>query len=394
VSIADDLAGRAVEVEVMAMTGSPVAALRAASRSLDRRVAATPAGRDRTVDLMRAVSIAVVVIWHWAGSVTHRRDGEIVMPNPIDQVPLLWLATWVGQVMPVFFLVGGFANLAAWERTGGSARAFLRLRLARLLRPTAVFLGVWAVLEVVLLAVVPGYPGVVSYGRAVAAPLWFLAAYLWVVLLIPVTAVAHRRAAVPTVALLGTAVVAADLARFGAGLEVFGLVNTALVWVFVHQLGYLWRDGMLDSPDRRWTLAAAGVIGLVVVAALPIYPRSMVATVGGRLSHMYPTTVGIAMLAVFQLGVIVLLRPALSSWLHRRRVWKIVVAANTVIMTVFLWHMTALVAALTLFETVRLPIYPEPTAAWWAQRPLWLLVPAVLLAALVALFARAETHHR
>jgi hypothetical protein len=84
----------------MAMAGSPVAALRAVSRSLDRRVAATPAGRDRTVDLMRAVSIAVVVLWHWTGSVTHRRDGEIVMPNPIDQVPLLWLATWVGQVMP------------------------------------------------------------------------------------------------------------------------------------------------------------------------------------------------------------------------------------------------------------------------------------------------------
>ena len=106
----------------MAVAGSPVAALRAVSRSLDRRVAATPAGRDRTVDLMRAVSIAVVVLWHWAGSVTHHRDGEIVMPNPIDQVPLLWLATWVGQVMPVFFLVGGFANLAAWVREVGSPR--------------------------------------------------------------------------------------------------------------------------------------------------------------------------------------------------------------------------------------------------------------------------------
>jgi hypothetical protein len=109
---------------------------------------------------------------------------------------------------------------------------------------------------------------------------------------------------------------------------------------------------------------------------------------------MYPTTAGIATLAVFQLGVIVLLRPALSSWLLRRRVWKAVVAANAVIMTVFLWHMTALLAALILFDTAGLPIYPEPTAAWWAQRPLWLLVPGVLLAALVALFGRAETHHR
>jgi hypothetical protein len=142
---------------------------------------------------MRAVSIAVVVLWHWAGSLTHRRDGEIVMPNPIDQVPLLWLATWVGQVMPAFFLVGGFANLAAWDRAAGSAGAFLRPRLTRLLRPTAVFLGVSAVLEMVLLLAVPGYPGALSYDRVVATPLWFLAAYLWVVLLAPVTAAAHRR---------------------------------------------------------------------------------------------------------------------------------------------------------------------------------------------------------
>ena len=47
-----------------------------------------------------------------------------------------------------------------------------------------------------------------------------------------------------------------------------------------------------------------------------------------------------------------------------------------------------------MFEAAGFPIYPEPTSAWWAQRPLWLLVPGVLLAALVALFARAETHHR
>jgi hypothetical protein len=109
---------------------------------------------------------------------------------------------------------------------------------------------------------------------------------------------------------------------------------------------------------------------------------------------MYPTTAGIATLAVFQLGVIVLLRSALTSSLQRRRVWKTVVAANTVIMTVFLWHMTALLAALTFFETAGIRIYAEPTAAWWVQRPLWLLVPGILLAALVAVFARAETHHR
>lgn len=376
------------------MAGWPVATVRAASHALDLRVAATPASRDRTVDLMRALSITVVVLWHWTGSVTHRRDGVIVMPNPIDQVPLLWLATWLGQVMPVFFLVGGFANLAAWDRAEGSTRAFLRLRLTRLLRPTGLFLGTWAVLDVLLLLAVPDYAGVLSYGLVVAVPLWFLAAYVGVVLMTPLTAGAHRRAALPTVVLLGTGVVAVDTMRFGAGLESFGLVNTALVWIFVHQLGYLWRDGMLDAPGRRWASAAIGATGLIVVTTLPAYPRSMVATVGDELSHMYPTTAGIATLALFQLGVILLLSPVLVSALQRTRLWKVVVATNTVIMTVFLWHMTALLAALTLFEAAGLPIYPEPTVAWWAQRPLWLLIPGVLLAALVALFARAETHRR
>jgi hypothetical protein len=35
------------------------------------------------------------------------------------------LATWVLQIMPVFFLVGGYANLAGWQRaqaTGGQFR--------------------------------------------------------------------------------------------------------------------------------------------------------------------------------------------------------------------------------------------------------------------------------
>jgi surface polysaccharide O-acyltransferase-like enzyme len=331
----------------------------------------------------------VVVVWHWALAVTHRRSGEFVMANPIADVPMAWLATWLLQVMPVFFLIGGFVDLASWDRAEG-ARSFLRRRLTRLLRPTAGFLAVWAVAEAALTAAVPGYPGVLSYGLILVTPLWFLAAYLWVVLLVPLTAAAHRRAPVPVVALLGAAVVAVDLARFGAGLDILGALNSVLVWVFVHQLGYLWRDGMLDPLHRRGALAAAGLAGLVVVAALEVYPRSMVATVGDELSHMFPTTAGIAALAVFQLGVVLLLRPALDSWVHRPRVWKAVVAVNAVAMTVYLWHMSALLIALAVFSSIGLPLHSEPTAMWWVQRPLWLLAPGVALIGLVALFARAE----
>lgn len=51
-----------LDVEVMVMAGWPVATVRAASHALDLRVAATPTSRDRTVDLMRALSITVVVL--------------------------------------------------------------------------------------------------------------------------------------------------------------------------------------------------------------------------------------------------------------------------------------------------------------------------------------------
>ncbi|WP_433293674.1 acyltransferase family protein [Pseudonocardia sp. CA-142604] len=362
----------------------------AVSRALDRLVAATPAARDRTVDLLRAFSIAVVVVWHWALAITHEQDGRYVMSNPIDTVPLAWLATWLLQVMPLFFLVGGFADLAAWDRAERRPWVFLRRRLIRLLRPAAVFVAVWTVAEAILQSAVPSYPGIGAYAQIVITPLWFLAAYLWVVLLVPLTAAAHRRAAFPAVALLGAAVVAVDAARFGAGLAALGAVNTALVWVFVHQLGYLWRDGMLAPVHRRCALAAAGLGGLVVVATIDVYPRSMVAIVGDERSHMYPTTAGIAALAVFQLGVVLLLHPILARWTRRRLVWKGVVAVNAVAVTVFLWHPTALLLTLGAVQAAGLPIHSAPTAEWWAQRPLWLLGPVLVLAGLVALFARAE----
>ena len=50
---------------------------------------------------------------------------------------------------------------------------------------------------------------------------------------------------------------------------------------------------------------------------LGVYPRSMV-SLAGEDSNILPTTPCIAALAVFQLGVALLLRPAAQRWLARR----------------------------------------------------------------------------
>jgi uncharacterized membrane protein len=375
----------------------PRQALGAASRRLDALVAATPPDRDRYVDLLRVIAIGVVIAWHWSLSVLYWSDGQWVMPNPIHHVPGGWLATWLLQVVPVFFMVGGYANAAAWwaaRRDGRGWPGYTRARLQRLLVPIGVFLAVWSGFELLAHLAVPGYRGVLSYARIAFTPLWFIVAYLWVVLLTPLTVTAHARARWWTVGALAGAVGLVDLARFGAGLTALGWLNTALVWVLIHQLGYFCRDGWgrdrMPGRGGAAALVAAGALALAALTTLAAYPRSMVATVGQERSNILPTTATIAAVAVLQLGVIMLVRAPVTRWLRRPRVWKPVVAGNAVILTLFLWHMTALLVALAAVRAVGVTTRAEPTAGWWLERPLWLVGPALVLAALVAVFGRFE----
>jgi hypothetical protein len=72
----------------------------------------------------------------------------------------------------------------------------------------------------------------------------------------------------------------------------------------------------------------------------------------------------------------------------------VIIAVNSVILTVFLWHMTALLVALLALERAGLKLGSEPTAGWWLQRPLWLVAPGSVLAVLLAVFVRFELPRR
>jgi len=375
---------------------------------VDALVDATPASRDRVVDFLRVFSIGVVVLWHWTFSITHWRGGSLRMPNPIGDVPGLWAATWLLQVMPLFFLVGGYANLAAWDavrRSGGSAvesaRRFWAKRFGRLLRPVGVYVACWTIVDLAVQA--GGGRSVLDWGLIVFVPLWFLGVYVGVVTLVPVTARLHAARPGLTLAVLAAGIGLADGLRLGAGVGGVGLAGSALVWVFCHQLGYVWRDwSVVGSPVQRVAQRLGGarvvwVTGLGALAALTTfgpYSRSMVAVRGEGVSNMSPTTACIAALAVFQLGVALALAPRLRTWLQRRSVWRVVVTANAVTMTVFCWHMTALVGFLFLYEAVGFSLGDQATAGWWMSRPVWIVGPGVLLAGLMAVFARVELPSR
>jgi fucose 4-O-acetylase-like acetyltransferase len=359
-----------------------------------RVAAATPADRDRFADLLRVASIVVVVAGHWLMAVVGWRGGRVEGGNAIALVPGLWLATWLLQVMPLFFFVGGLANLVSARRGGGWA-GFVAGRAARLLPPTVAFLAVWTAAAAALGAA--GVPEAVlrPATRLVVQPLWFLGLYLLVVALAPAMLRLHRRFGPAVAVWLALAAATADLASRVAGLpglDHLGDLNFLLVWLFAHQLGFLYADGTLGGWPRRahLAMAAGGLAALTALTASGAWPRSMVGLPGDPVSNMNPPSLCIVALTVWLVGLAMLVRDPVTRWLHRPRPWTMVVTAGSFLMTLFLWHLTALVLAVLVLHPLGVTQPPPGTPAWWALRPLWLLVPAAILVPLVALFARFE----
>src|SRR5512132_1061006 len=111
--------------------------------------AATPETRNRYADLLRVASIFVVVIGHWLMAVLEYEDGSFVGKNLLEIATWTHILTWIFQVMPIFFIVGGFTNAGSWRsasRRGVSYATWLRGRSARLLGPALVFVAFWTVL--------------------------------------------------------------------------------------------------------------------------------------------------------------------------------------------------------------------------------------------------------
>ncbi|MEV7846339.1 acyltransferase [Streptomyces cyaneofuscatus] len=362
---------------------------------------ATPDTRDRYVDLLRVASLAAVVLGHWLmAAVTP--DG---VGNLLAVVPALQPLTWLLQVMPVFFFVGGFAHALSYrsllrKRPEGSTEsvyaAFLRARLQRLLRPTMVFVLVWGVaaLLIQLLGGGGGLTGVTL--RLVTQPLWFIGIYLAMVAFTPPLLRLHERYGWGAFAGLAGAAAAVDVLRFAAGVPYVEFLNFAFVWLAVHQLGFLRADGRLGAGPalhalrRPALLAGGGLITAVTLVAAGPYPLSMVGMPGEKVSNMAPPTLALLCHGLWLVGAVELLRAPAARLLARPRAWRTVVAANGVAMTAFLWHLTAMLGVYGAMLALDVPL-PEPaTAAWWAQTSLRLVVAAALTAALVATFRTFE----
>ncbi|WP_439376994.1 acyltransferase family protein [Amycolatopsis lexingtonensis] len=346
--------------------------------------------RDRFLDVVRAGAILAVIAQHWVMPVLSYSDGHLATGNALA-TPGWWVVTWLSQVMPLVFFAGGAAGLISFRRAE-STRTWLAGRIKRLMVPVLPLLAVWLVVPDFLRGLgVPPQP--LQVGSAIAAQLlWFLAVYVLVVLLTPLMAAAHRRWGLKVPLVMGAAGILVDVARFN-DLGYIGYANAIFVWVAVHQLGFHYVEGSLGTLTRRGalTLSAAGFGITALMVAFGPYPASMIGMPGAPVSNMSPPTVLLAFLAVGQIGLLLAFRPQLNALAARPGIGNALSWLGARFMSVYLWHMPALivVAGVTVYglgyET------PAPgTLLWLVMAPAWFAVCGLVLLGLLRLFAHFE----
>ena len=351
--------------------------------------------RDRYVDFLRVVAIGFVVFGHWLVTSVVYAGGTF---QAADVLRAVWWAPWVTwgfQVMPIFFLVGGFAAAISWRRSTNSGREelaesvsrwrrWLSQRALRLLIPTTWYVA--AAIAAAAIAVAAGAPAadLSLAGWAIALHLWFLPVYLILTLLTPALYAAHRWGlAVPAVMALAGAGV--DVLVITTHVKALGWLNYVLVWGAAYQLGFAWQDGTLTRSRRiLWSIAAVGAAAFIALEWSGLFPVSLIGMGGERINNTAPPSIALLTYAAAQLGTLIAIAPRVSVWLRRPRLWRVIEACNKQVMTVYLWQMLPVVTAgVLLYPTGVMPQPAPGTAEWWYLRPLWMAALAAIMVPLV-----------
>ncbi|WP_431072989.1 acyltransferase family protein [Microbacterium phyllosphaerae] len=360
------------------------------SAATDSTTRTVPAGRDLTLDLARVVCVVLVVFVHilFTG-VGRAADGSLLIERTVEAQSWFTAASWIANIMPLFFVVGGYAARAGWRSTsarGDSAEDFVRVRLLRLARPALpLFVFFTVVLGATrLIGVDPALVDTVAIG--VGSPLWFLAAYMIVQALAPAMMRLHERFGAWVLLGLLAGAVLVDTFRFtviggflgiqpvagtgyGLGQELFGIPNIVFVWLFAQQIGFFLFDGWFGA--RRWwqllLLIGAGYAALWGLVSMGGYSWNM-------LGNQWPPTTAMVMLAVIQAAALTLLHAPLTALMRHRAAQGVVFLIGSRLMTIYLWHLPMIMVLIGIQIALPFPLPAPGSAVWWWTRPLFLLV--------------------
>lgn len=306
--------------------------------------------RNRYLDLLRALAVVRVVVYHVTGWAT---------------------MTLVFPAMSVMFALAGSLMAASLHRFGTAAvgRRLRRLlpslwMVAAIFVPAMLLTGLPFTSEVLLWLFPVANPPSTHWGALALSPIWYLRNYLWFVLVSPLALWLFRRFPLPTLLVPYVLIAAIELGLYEDPpmvVQQFGLYLGAWMLGFAHQ------EGMLRRLANRvlWPTAIA------LVAA------------GGWWNLTQPGTKGLDLNgnplanALWSAGVILVVlgrEPSRTAWIDRNAfVSRLITLINRRALTVYLWHMAFVVALTPLVDVV----------GWSHQNLLGLAIRVALVFALL-----------
>ncbi|WP_264011287.1 acyltransferase family protein [[Mycobacterium] manitobense] len=342
------------------MSESRVASLLPAGFPTPAEVAAgTPATRDRAIDVIRITALVGVVLGHTVMATSTIRDDVFIWNNLLTASPVFQALTWVFQIMPLFFFAGVAACVDSWK-AGTSWGNWLLRRCTRLYRPVFYYLAFWGVALVTLRVVLPEHVYEPIAGISIQL-LWFLGAYVLVLAAVPllthITTTARLAAAV-----IGAYAFVAAIDVLRINLEMPKLVSylNMAAWLIPGMLGVAYRRRLLDGRTALGVGMAMLGVNLALLWCGP-YELSLVGIETQQLKNMTPPSLLLAGHAIMMCAFAIAAAPAINRWAQRPRVWWLAAIGNSGAMTLYLWHMPALLAMHLVFDHLGMPRF-DPAA--------------------------------
>jgi len=139
-------------------------------------------------------------------------------------------------------------------------------------------------------------------------------------------------------------------------------------------------------------IAGIGLAGMIALITWFGYPVSMVEVPGQESSNTAPPSIGLVFLTLWLIVLAMTFRKPLAGWLRRRGPWRIVTRLNRLVLTAYLWHVTAITASVAILYPLGFPQPEIGTGQWWLLRPVFVASMAPFLVVLLMVFGRFETH--
>lgn len=347
--------------------------------------------RNHVIDVARAASVIVVVVFH---TLLYR-----VEQTPTGITLVAWAApaclyplTWVLMIMPLFFVAGGFAHTLTVDRMRGEGATYgdwLASRGRRLVGPLGVFVTFCAVISSVFAW--SGHVAAASeLSRLLMQLLWFVTVYLVIVAAAPTMVRLHDGVGVWPMVVLAVLAAVVDVWTFRTGHWELRNLNMLLVWPLVHQFGIAYQRGWWRTGPRwvAWASILAGVVGIAYCVFVAGYPASSVGFADLPIANIQPPTVAMAWLALAQCGVLALVERAGALRTLPSRLERGLAVLNAVMVSVYLWHIPCIAVAGMLLWGISLL---TPAAGGVLLSPGVLAVGSLLVVALaVPLLAQLE----